>query len=551
MDFLKKQLARLKEQFALLTATQKMLAVSLIAIMVMTLLWWGNYAGESELEEVLAQDFSADDLARVTSQLQANQITFKVNGARVMVPHDRKVQAQGILSYSQLMPHDMSSAFEDTISKMSSPIDPPSKTDSIQNHAREVMLAQWMRYWPKVRSAMVAIDPSVHRSFDNSVMPSATVMIQLNTGEKPDKKLVMAAADAVVGSVAGLERNRVKVIVDGAPQVVEDGDLGDMTGNLLMDRIREWETYYSRKVQDHLAIDGAMVHVAVALNDEHTQMHVKGFDPKATIKAERSTSSHTEEATTVNHAGSSDPGVNANGPISIPNNTSPPAEQNRTSSEESKTDFDNNVGTTDVWKTKAAGAATVRSVSVSLPRSYFAKIYQRNMGTDKEPTKAVLDPFIDEQLLTVRRNVRGCLPVDTDDMVVLTTYTDLLPVNPEASGQVSGGVSLLIGGHMKEIALGALALVSLFMVSTMVRKAAPVIVTPEDASADVAGKGKSGKGAAEDDTAEVGEGAASLDGVELDKETIHNQQMADQVTTLVKENPDAAAMLVKRWMNRA
>ena len=45
MDFLKNQLARLQQQFNQLTASQKMLSVSLVAIMVMTLLWWGRYAG--------------------------------------------------------------------------------------------------------------------------------------------------------------------------------------------------------------------------------------------------------------------------------------------------------------------------------------------------------------------------------------------------------------------------------------------------------------------------------------------------------------------------
>ena len=41
-----------------------------------------------------------------------------------------------------------------------------------------------------------------------------------------------------------------------------------------------------------------------------------------------------------------------------------------------------------------------------------------------------------------------------------------------------------------------------------------------------------------------------LDGMELDEDTIKAQQMVEQVATLVKENPDSAANLVKRWLNR-
>ena len=50
---------------------------------------------------------------------------------------------------------------------------------------------------------------------------------------------------------------------------------------------------------------------------------------------------------------------------------------------------------------------------------------------------------------------------------------------------------------------------------------------------------------------EVGEGKAMLDGMELDEDSIKAQQMVEQVSTMVKENPDAAANLVKRWLNRS
>ena len=59
MDFLKAQLARLQHQFDQLTASQKMLSVSLVAIMVMTLLWRGRYAGQPEMEPLLSIPLSA------------------------------------------------------------------------------------------------------------------------------------------------------------------------------------------------------------------------------------------------------------------------------------------------------------------------------------------------------------------------------------------------------------------------------------------------------------------------------------------------------------
>jgi len=49
---------------------------------------------------------------------------------------------------------------------------------------------------------------------------------------------------------------------------------------------------------------------------------------------------------------------------------------------------------------------------------------------------------------------------------------------------------------------------------------------------------------------EATSGGAHLDGMELNEDAIKAQQMVEQVSTLVRENPDAAASLVKRWLNR-
>jgi flagellar biosynthesis/type III secretory pathway M-ring protein FliF/YscJ len=38
--------------------------------------------------------------------------------------------------------------------------------------------------------------------------------------------------------------------------------------------------------------------------------------------------------------------------------------------------------------------------------------------------------------------------------------------------------------------------------------------------------------------------------MELDEDALRAQQMVEQVKTMVSENPDAAANLVKRWLNR-
>jgi flagellar biosynthesis/type III secretory pathway M-ring protein FliF/YscJ len=49
---------------------------------------------------------------------------------------------------------------------------------------------------------------------------------------------------------------------------------------------------------------------------------------------------------------------------------------------------------------------------------------------------------------------------------------------------------------------------------------------------------------------EANEGEAVLTGIELNDEDVQSRKMVDEVSTMVKENPENAAALVKRWMTK-
>jgi flagellar biosynthesis/type III secretory pathway M-ring protein FliF/YscJ len=123
-----------------------------------------------------------------------------------------------------------------------------------------------------------------------------------------------------------------------------------------------------------------------------------------------------------------------------------------------------------------------------------------------------------------------------------------LPSNIAAVPQAATmSIPVTIGRYGKEIALSGLALVSLFMISMMVKKSAPA---PIPAAALVANSPPPPLMAGEAVAGEATGGNSMLDGMELDEDAIKTEQMLDQVSTLVKENPDGAAALVKRWLNR-
>ena len=74
MDFLKNQFQRIQQQLSGLTATQKMLTGALVAIMVMTLLYWGRYAGTADMEPLFEQALTPQAQGPVQERLQARLI---------------------------------------------------------------------------------------------------------------------------------------------------------------------------------------------------------------------------------------------------------------------------------------------------------------------------------------------------------------------------------------------------------------------------------------------------------------------------------------------
>jgi flagellar biosynthesis/type III secretory pathway M-ring protein FliF/YscJ len=97
------------------------------------------------------------------------------------------------------------------------------------------------------------------------------------------------------------------------------------------------------------------------------------------------------------------------------------------------------------------------------------------------------------------------------------------------------------------LGIGALAAISLFMVTMMARKGGAAVPNPVHAAAMSA----YADAKAEEAAVAVGASENALEAVELDDEAMKAQQVVEQVSTMVKQDPDAAAAMIKRWLNRA
>jgi flagellar biosynthesis/type III secretory pathway M-ring protein FliF/YscJ len=291
-------------------------------------------------------------------------------------------------------------------------------------------------------------------------------------------------------------------------------------------------------------IPGVMVSVHVDVNLQKKQAVSHRFDPQV-IQKETKVTSDTEESVTAQPS-SQEPGAMPNvGMVATPaSNTG-----NTTNSEHTTTEFQNFAGDTTETIVTPAGEATVTAASVRVPRSYFVSIYKSaNPDDQKDPDETKLQPLVIRELGKIRADVKACTGLKTDDAITVETYMDpMASTNNEPAPPASAGIPVMITSNVRQIAVGALAVAALFMVMMMVRKSAPPQVKlPEPEPEEEPRR----LDAAETLVGEATENPPALDGMEIDEGALKAQQMLKQVQSMVEENPDAAANLVKRWLNR-
>jgi|GEM_PF-743130 len=560
MDIFKAQLARLQEQLSGLTSSQKMLAAALVIIMAMSLVWWGRYAGQADLSPLLDQSFTADDMAQITSRLSAKGIQYTVSADRILVPTDRKIEILSDLGFAHLLPQKINTAFDEIVKQMT-PWDTSDKDMHFWVEAKQRTLVAVIGSFPHVRDATVVIDPTSERRLDGpDITATAAVYLTTNSqdGEQFNvRQLAVAAADLVAGAEAGLSRGKVTVVVDGATIPVPDrGGASDMPdGDAIVQSIRENENMYRDKIKGALGwINGLFVSVRVDLHTARTEIAETTYDPKAV--AHSSVSEEEKSTETSNPTGGAEPGASAN----LTANSAPTAAAGGggapNTDTSSKQTYANEFSHKDTRTIQPPGEAPPVSASVRVPRSYFLAMYKdKNKGAD--PTSdAALDAVTQTELKQIRQDVMACTGIKDEASVSTSMYDDVAVAsfgNQAAGASGSSQVTRLLEGHVKDIGVGALAMVSLFMVMMMVRKSG-------GPSLAMAGGGRT---SAESDeptnrlqagpivAGEVSEGDRTMDGMELDAEAVKTQQVIEQVSSMVSENPDAAANLVKRWLNRS
>ncbi|HEX8325767.1 MAG TPA: flagellar M-ring protein FliF C-terminal domain-containing protein [Tepidisphaeraceae bacterium] len=550
MDAIKQQLLKVQLQLAGLSASQKMLTASLLVIMVMTLFYWSHFASSSEMVAVIDKPLSDQELKDVLNAVSARGIRSETRNQRVFVPIGKKDEMELALS-NMALDGKLPAAYDKAADEAEGPgnlLESPAVREQRAQERRRRRVETMISRWPDVQRAEVMIAGEKRIGILHPENPTASVSITMKEGGDV-KKLAKSARALASRAQPGLKAEDISVIINGDVFKADDASNPFGGENAILQARGMHEQHFVKKILQQLPeFPGAKATVSIDLDTKTSFKTAVKYDPKNKAEAVLRQTTTTEE--TNQAAAAAEPGSTANVGVMGESAVGP----TKTSSME-KTETTNQVGLGSETETiqSPAGNSVVKTAAVRLPESYFYRIWKsRNPKAQNDPTDADIQTLIDRVTPGIRASVKSATGLIDDKAVWVGAYLDEVPDTAPVAGAELAAIPVNSGFGAKEIAVGALAVISLFMVSMMVRKsapqpvlaapAAPVMTPPTEATtqflrvADLAG--------------EVAESTLTMTGQELSEEAIEAKQVIEQVGTMVKSNPDIAATLVKRWLNQ-
>jgi flagellar biosynthesis/type III secretory pathway M-ring protein FliF/YscJ len=535
------------------SATAKLLIGSLMVIMVLGLVIVAMVAGRPEMVPLgLGGAHNVEARARAVSYLQGQRVRWEEVDGDIVVPVDEKHVVLGELTENQLITAEQIDFT--SIMKESSPFEDRQTRSTRYLVAKMNEVARMISSWSVVERADVKIAVP-HRDGgigQPRIKPTASVTV-FARGDVLSQTLVDAVASTVAGSHADLETVNVSIVDGRTGRAMRARSEDELASGQHLDTKQAQEKHHKTKLERFLSyIPGVRVEVNAQVETSEVVTHRVGVDePKLGVTDERSS-----EKSLVNQSAPAEPGVRANAGEALAVGSRRSSQMSETSS---ATKMIPAFGTQDTSIRRDRGYALKINATIDVPRSWFVGLYRHQQGDPEvEPDATALDLVVAEE---TQRLTEVVVPlIDTTAMenavpgtVVVSMFNDIAPgalgvTGIDGGGFLSGGSSggLVSEGLVKSIGLGGLAVVSLFLMFMMVRRASREEEMPT--AEELVGIPPALAEADADLVGEADETVAAMEGVEIEEGAVRRQQMIDQINELAVESSDEAASLLRKWI---
>ena len=539
MEFLRRYWTQVAAQLGEMTPTQKWLILSLTVILLLSGFVMLQYAAAPEMVPITR--FSSDP-ATVVSHLGGRGIQVKSEGGKVLVPREQLDDALFVMEEGKLLRADTSAAYEEAF--QSSPFESRERHRARLLHAKQAALAGIIRRMQNVEAADVLIDlPSSEGFGKTHVSPTASVSVVLRRDVAMSKTMVRAVAGLVSGAVAAMRPQEVTVVDAnrGASHAIPGDDMVPPSDSMAL--MRQIEEAIRKKIVDLLQIPGLVVAVNVETdNTIHEHIEETEYQKEDQVASEKTIETTRREASDMG-----EPGGRSNTGASIANGRGDTFAEN---SEEMETKFADKQVTSRRSRVEVGHQITSTNVSINVPQAYIKALFVQKDPDRENADEVPLDPaFVDEILKNIEELVEPQVKVTEGSWEVKASMmAGALALAPlgDAAYAPSGLMQLVGSSWLKTAGLSALAVLSLALMFGMVRRAT---VSPDLPSVEELA-GLSPPLDEEDLVGEAMESRAEIEGLEMGDGEMRSRKIAEQISDMIKSNPDEASSLLGRWVRR-
>lgn len=545
MEFLKRSWRQIRVQAEQLSANARLLIAMCMVCLILIMILFMMYVGKSDYVPIT--QFAGDRQAEAVTLLSNGGIEVNNESGRLLVRRDQYINALSKLHEADLMVPDTSRAFEELF-KNSNIWQSNRQFDQRFHIARQQWLAQVISMMEGVRSANVVFDIPQKTGFGKAGRkPSAAVNVTMDGRGQLDRHMVGGIAGLVSGAVSDLAIQDV-VVVDARTgrrhTVPDEYDLGPEERLLA---VIQAESRMRDKINELLGyINGVIVQVNVQLNSVGQQTVKKWQrEPSESL---RSTELIEKERT--NRSSSGEPGTRSNTGLAINSSGGTNSSERESTTREEFGDKP----ITEESMTQMVGQSVEKiHVSVKVPRSHLKAMLLGDATDNVDGDDAVQeldpnDPRIQVEMDKIKADIEPLVMVDNEPGEVRVSWFDDRPMIAELRqlGGPEGIRAFTESFWAKPAGLALLALVSIGIMLLLARKSMqqPPMPTAEELA------GIPPTLPSDDDlVGEVEESEPSMAGVEVAEEDIRSRKVAEQISDLVKANPQEAANLFNKWIN--
>lgn len=536
---------QLRDLFLSMTPAARITSALLLAVIVVSLgyLFGQHQSGGNEFL-FGGQFLKPSDADRVEAAIaQAGLSGYERVGGRIRVPSGQKAEYLAAVANAGSLPANFDALMSEALSG-SSFDSRPVQQQRIKNVLQR-QLSMIVSAMDGVEQARVLYDVQEPQGFQKRQV-SATVSVRPAAGETLTPKREKMIRAAVAGAIAGLDPGGVTILntADGSASLAGGGVSPDEFDDPYYQTKARYEELLRVKIADLLdRIPGMRVQVSADLDKVLTmEMRTVKAEGDAMVLRENNDS---EIITNTRKEHGQRPGTFVQGP------GAPPADDQATVVSKTEiTDTDNEFfpATTEQLLTESGLVPKHVRVSVSIPTDYVHRVWREqtpDATPDDRPTTEQLDRIKGNTTTEIQNIVMPQLPEQEgkkDFNVVQVSYLPSLTPTPSTPPSLASEAWFWTQQHSSSLLTGLFALIVLVMLRSVIKAipaSEPAMSLDLPATPD--------RAAGDNDSAGEEKPENKRPRLKLNK----GPTLKDDLAEIVREDPDAAAAILRSWISKA